>query len=287
MSASAEANRYCVSALVRGIRILGLFEDHAMEISGAAVARELQLPRATTFRLMRTLERLGCLERAEGGAYRIGPAVPGRGVGSFAPHELTRVARSAVERLRDRTAFPARLVVRDGRDAVVALHAAAPGSSAASVSVGARCPAYADVLGRLILCEATDAELVALYPELELPHVGIGSPPTLAELKQVLHEDLARGYTVGDAFLEQRVAGIAAPVRAPDGEFVAVVGLAVDQSALKQWVFRDWLVKEVLAAAAEIADGLSRRRGPGRSAGAAGTAPYAEAGGRLMHSALP
>jgi hypothetical protein len=90
----------------------------------------------------------------------------------------------------------------------------------------------------------------------------------------VLHEDLERGYTVGDAFLEQRVAGIGAPVRAPDGEFVAVVGLAVDQPALQQWVFRDWLVKEVLAAAAEIADGLSRRRIPGRSAGAAGTAPY-------------
>ena len=92
---------------------------------------------------------------------------------------------------------------------------------------------------------------------------------------------------MGDAFLEQGVAGIAAPVRAPDGAFVAVVGLAVDQSALKQWVFRDWLVKEVLAAAAEIAEGLSRRRRPGRSAGAAVTAPYEPAGGRLMHSALP
>jgi hypothetical protein len=76
-------------------------------------------------------------------------------------------------------------------------------------------------------------------------------------------------------------------VRAPDGEFVAVVGLCVDPSALKQWVLRDWLVKEVLGAAAEIADRLSHRSRPGRSAGAAGTAPYQAAGAPLLRSALP
>ena len=175
MSARGEANRYCVSALERGIRILALFEHSSTEISGAAVARELQLPRATAFRLLRTLERLGCLERAEGGAYRIGPASRWRGFESFASLEVTRVARSAVERLRDRTICPARLVIRDGRDAVVVLDAASPGPSSANVSAGTRRPAYADMLGRLLLCEATDAELAGLYPELELPHVGIGS----------------------------------------------------------------------------------------------------------------
>jgi DNA-binding IclR family transcriptional regulator len=287
MSARADSNRYCVSALERGIRILGLFDHCATEISGAAVARELQLPRATAFRLLRTLERLGCLERAEGGAYRIGPVAPGRELESSAPHELTRAARSAVERLRARTACAARLVVRDGRDAVVALHAGSPGSSRAGESAGARRPAYADLLGRLLLSEATDAELAALYPELALPHVGTDSLPTLVELKQLLNEDLSRGYTVSDSFAEQGVAGIAAPVRAPDGEFVAVVGLAIDKSALKQRAFRDWLVKEVLAAAAEVADGLSGRRGPRQSVRAARSVAYEAPGGRLMQPALP
>lgn len=286
MSAPAEANRYCVSALERGIRILGLFEDRATEISGAAVARELQLPRATAFRLLRTLERLGCLERAEGGAYRIGPLVPGRAAESCASHEVIRVARSAVERLRDRTACPARLVIREGRNAVVAVNAVSSATSRTDAGVGTRHPAYADILGRLLLCEVTDAELAGLFPELELPRVGIGSPRTLGELKQLLHEDLARGYTVSDSHFEHGVSGIAAPVRAPDGEFVAAVGIAVGKPALKQWAFRDWLVKEVLAAAAEITDGLGHCRQPGCSHGAAGTALY-EVAGPVMSSALP
>ena len=262
MSARAKPNRYCVSALERGIRILSLFEHYPTEISGAAVARELQLPRATAFRLLRTLELLGRLERAEGGAYRIGPAVPRRGSECRASLEVTQAARSAVDQLRDRTRCSTYLVVRDARDAVVVLKAASvePGIN---LGVGMRRPACSSILGRVLLCELTDAELADLYPELELPHVGIGTPRSLAELKQLLYEDLARGYTVGDSVVDQDISGVAAPVRAPDGEFVAAVGLTAPKSALKQWALRDWLVQEVLAAAAEIADGLSHRRRPG------------------------
>ena len=79
---------------------------------------------------------------------------------------------------------------------------------------------------------------------------------------------------MSDSLLEVGISGIAAPVRAADGEFVAAVGLAVDKPALKEWAFRNWLVQEVLAAAAEIADGLSHRRLLGQSVGAASIAPY-------------
>ena len=139
MSARAKPNRYCVSALERGIRILSLFEHYPTEISGAAVARELQLPRATAFRLLRTLELLGRLERAEGGAYRIGPAVPRRGSECRASLEVTQAARSAVDQLRDRTRCSTYLVVRDARDAVVVLKAASvePGIN---LGVGMRRP---------------------------------------------------------------------------------------------------------------------------------------------------
>lgn len=287
MGARAEADRYCVSALERGIRILGLFEQQATEISAAAVARELELPRATAFRLLRTLERLGCLERAEDGAYRIGPWAAGRASEARASHAaVVRAARSALDRLRDRTACLARLVVREGRDALAVLDAECAGASAPGAGRETRQPAYADVLGRLLLCEATDAELAGLYPELVLPNVGIAPPRTLAELKRLLHEDLARGYTVVGSRVDPGVCGIAAPVRAPDGEYVAAVGVTVDRAALQQWALHDWLVQEVLAAAAEIAHGLDRRRRPGRGASAAG-AVLSQAGAALMRPALP
>ncbi len=71
-------NRYCVPALERGIRILALFEEKRTRLSGAEVARELRVPRASAFRLLRTLEQLEYLQRSEDGGYRVGPAALNR-----------------------------------------------------------------------------------------------------------------------------------------------------------------------------------------------------------------
>src|SRR5262249_18030706 len=139
--------------------------------------------------------------------------------------------------------------------------------------------------GRMLLCELTDAELADLYPELELPHVGIGAPHSLAELKQLLYEDLARGYTMGESLVEPGMSGIAAPVRAADGEFVAAVGVSLRKATLKQWALRDWLVQEVRTAASEISDVLSHRRRPGQSVARRGHRAVAEIGGLALGSA--
>jgi DNA-binding IclR family transcriptional regulator len=254
-----ERDRYCVPALERGIRILELFEGRREEISGAEVARELRLPRATAFRLLRTLESLGCLKRAEGGAYRIGTRLLPLGLDFLGSLEVTQVARNAVERLRDRTGCSAQLVIRDGRDIVVVLKSVGPGAFSTNVNVGTRLPAHSTVLGRVLLCELTDAELADLYPEMQLPRVGAASPGTLLELKKLLYGDLVRGYAVSESSFEHGISAVAAPVRAPDGEFVAAVSLTVYKPSLEPSTLREQLVQAVLAAAEEISNGLNDR----------------------------
>lgn len=259
MNTCNDNERYSVPALERGIRILQLFDRTRTEISGVDVVRELRLPRASAFRLLHSLERLGCLRRAASGAYRIGPAVLRLGFEYVGTLDVAQVARGAVERLRDRTGCSAQLVIRDGRDVVVVLKYVGPGAFSTSVSIGTRLPAHATILGRVLLCELTDAELAELYPELELPRVGNGSPRTLAELKELLCGDLARGYAVSESLFEQGISAVAAPVRAADGEFVAAVSLAVYKASLEPSAWRDRLVQEVLAAATEISERLGNR----------------------------
>lgn len=257
--AGAEPDRYRVPALERGIRILELFGAQRAALSGADVARELRLPRATAFRLLRTLESLDYLKRAAAGAYRVGPAVLRLGFEYLGSLEVPQVARGAVERLRDRTGCSAQLVIRDGRDVVVVLKAVGPGAFSTNVKVGTRLPAHATILGRMLLCELTDAELAGLYPELELPRVGATAPGTLAELKKLLYGDMSRGYAVSESSFEHGISAVAAPVRAGDGEFVAALSLTVYKPALEPRELRDRLVQEVLATAAEISGGLDYR----------------------------
>jgi hypothetical protein len=75
MNAQDQRDRYCVPALERGIGIFELLGQRPTPLSGADIARELRIPRATVFRLLRTLEHREWLRRTEGGTYSLGPAV--------------------------------------------------------------------------------------------------------------------------------------------------------------------------------------------------------------------
>ena len=102
-------------------------------------------------RQLHTLERAGFVERVgDSATYRLGLGVLRLGFEYLASMELTEIGHPVITRLRDRTGCSAHLVVRDGREVVFV--AKAPGASALfqSVQVGARLPAHATVLGRLL-----------------------------------------------------------------------------------------------------------------------------------------
>ena len=67
------SREYSAPALERGIEILQLFSHERTKISAPEIVRELQLNRSSTFRLLRTLERLHCVIRVDEGAYSVGP----------------------------------------------------------------------------------------------------------------------------------------------------------------------------------------------------------------------
>ena len=64
--------RYNVPGLERGLRLLQLFDRQNTLWSAPDIARELDVPRSTVFRIIQTLELLGFVERS-GSAYRLGP----------------------------------------------------------------------------------------------------------------------------------------------------------------------------------------------------------------------
>jgi DNA-binding IclR family transcriptional regulator len=259
MNARDDDNRYLVPALERGLRLLQLFDRGRTAIAPPDIARELDLPRSTVFRLLQTLEHLGCVERTSSGRYRLGAGVLRLGFEYLASLEVTDVARPIIERLRDETACSAQLVIRDGRDVVIIFKAVGAGTFASNVSVGTRLPAHATILGRTLLCALSDAELARLYPEATLPTASPRAPHTLADLRKLLREDQARGYTVSESFFERGISAVAAPVRDCDGGIVAAVSVTVQKPDLEPREYRERLVQQVLSAAGEISARLDYR----------------------------
>ena len=120
MSEVVSMDRYLVPALQRGMQLLGQFSRGERELTGAELSRRLDLPRASVFRLLQTLEQMGFVERVgDGPNYKLGIAVLRLGFEYLASMELAEHGRPIIDDLCGATGLSAHLVVRDAREAVI------------------------------------------------------------------------------------------------------------------------------------------------------------------------
>lgn len=220
--------KYLVPGLERGLRLLCEFSRQDKSLSAPELARRLDVPRSTVFRLLTTLERTGFVERNEGGRdYRLGMSVLRLGFEYLASLELTEIGRPLLDRLRDQISYPCNLVLRDGRSIVYVAKSVTPSAFVSSVNVGTRLPAHATVLGRILLEDMTLADLRSLYPEEHLENFSSNTPKTVVELFDLVQQDRERGYVLEEGFFETGISTIAAPVRDHSGRVVAAMGATI------------------------------------------------------------
>lgn len=194
------SDRYTVPGLERGLRLLCEFSRHEKTLSAPELAKRLDVPRSTVFRLLTTLERMGFVERSESGRdYRLGMAVLRLGFEYLASLELTEIGRPLLERLRDVIGHSTTLVVRDGRSIVYVAKSVVQTPFVSSVNVGTRLPAHATVLGRVLLEDLTLPQLRELYPEEHLQSYTEHTPATVLDLFNMVQQDRERGYVLEKA----------------------------------------------------------------------------------------
>lgn len=225
---SAHPDRYTVPALARGLQLLGHFSREQRVLSGAELSRRMSLPRASVFRMLHTLEQGGFVERSPDGAgYQLGLGVLRLGFEWLASMELTELGRAVIDELRTRSGFSAHIAVRDGREVVFVAKAAGAHTLFHSIQVGARLPAHATVLGRLLLSDLDVAALTALYPESPLQAYTPQTPTSVAQLQALIAQDRAMGYGLSMGGYESGISSIAAPVFNARAQVVAALSIAV------------------------------------------------------------
>lgn len=232
------SSRYTVPALARGLEILSFFTHDRRILSGAQLAKMAQLPRASVFRMLQTLEQAGYLERVgEPGmhpSYRLGVAVLRLGFEFLASMELTEQGRPVIESLSDACGYSSHIVVRDGRDVVFVAKALGRHATFHAIQVGARLPAHATVLGRVLMGGASLQEIEQLYANLPMKAYTANTPTTPQALKAVIDEAQAAGYAVSQGGFESGISTIAAPVFNEDKQVCAAVSITVLSSRIPE-----------------------------------------------------
>ena len=226
-------DRYTVPALARGLQLLGYFSRDDRELTGAQLARRTGWPRASVFRMLQTLEQAGFIERCgEGPVYKLGVAVLRLGFEYLSSLELTEHGRPIIEALRDSAGYSAHLVIRDAREVVFVAKAAGRSALFHSIQVGARLPAHATVLGRVLLGGLTGQELAALYEGFQLKAHTPATPTTLAALQTAVEGDAKRGWGISQGGFETGISTIAAPVFNERHQVCAAISITVPSSRI-------------------------------------------------------
>jgi len=249
--------RYLVPGLARGLQLLASFTRENSELTGAELARQLDLPRASVFRLLQTLEQLGYVERSgDTPRYKLSIGVLRLGFEYLASMELTEYARPILDDLCSVSGLSAHLAVRDGREVVIVAKAAGRSVMFNSIQVGARLPAHATVLGRILLGGLSMADLSELYSGQKLSAFSPQTPTSLASLKELIDADVQRGYAISEGGYEAGISTVAAPVFDEHGRVKAVVNVTISAGRIEPNELAE-LVPQVLQAAARLSQRLN------------------------------
>ncbi|PIF40153.1 IclR family transcriptional regulator [Delftia sp. 60] len=258
-SADNGADKYMVPALERGLRLLQEFGRGNATLGAPELARRLQLPRATIFRMLNTLEAMGFLQRADGSNdYRLGLSVLRLGFEFLSSMDLTELGQPVIARLCGEIRYPCNIVVRDGRSIVYVAKVTPPTPLTSSVRVGTRLPAHATALGRVLLADLSLPELRTLYPEEHLEAHTPKTPRTVLDLFNLVEADRERGHVFSEGFYESSICTIAAPVRDHSGRVVAALGTTVPAPHVEEGR-AETLIAGVCDAAAELSELLNYR----------------------------
>ena len=257
MSAAQTDDRYLVPALQRGMQLLGQFSRDERELTGAELSRRLDLPRASVFRLLQTLEQMGFVERVgDSASFKLGIAVLRLGFEYLASMELTEHGRPIIEDLCGSTGLSAHLVVRDGREVVFVAKSAGRSLMFNSIQVGARLPAHATALGRVLLADLSLEDLRYLYAGVELTAFTPQTPTTLAALKKLIDADAQRGYGISQGGYEAGISTIAAPVFDDHHKVAAAVSVTVPAQKVEPAALDEY-VAQVRQAAMRLSQRIS------------------------------
>lgn len=251
-------DRYTVPALERGLRLLACFNSGQPTWSAPDLARQLDLPRSTVFRMLTTLENSGYLQRS-GTEYSLGLGVLRLGYDYLSTQPLAQLAGPVLQSLCDELGMACNLALRDGTSVVYVARVAPPGAFPGAVRVGSRLPSHATVLGRALLQDMDAKALKEVFGGAELQQFSESTPRNIDALKRLLEEDQKRGYAIGEGFYEPGISSIAATVRDSNGVVIAGLGIAIPFTELVTDKTEEW-ASRLCAASLTLTEHLREQR---------------------------
>ncbi len=247
-------SRDFVQSLERGLAIIRVFSGQQPSMTVSEIAAELGLTRAAVRRFLLTLGELGYV-RGRGNRFELTPRVLELGYSYLSALSFPDIALPRLEQLVAHTSEASEGSILDDGDIIYVVRVPGPAMMTISVNVGARRPAYATAMGRVLLADLPDDQLESYLTNHELRQI---LPRTITKRDEFVAE-LVRirrdGFALVNQELEEGLVAIAVPVRDRAGRVRAAINLSTHVGRKSVDEMRA-LVPEVQAAARDIEEEL-------------------------------
>lgn len=225
MAGPTEPRTGGVESVVRALRLLECFAPGEPQLPLRELVRRGGYSKTTTYRLLRTLEGAGWLERTEDSEFKL--TVKPFQVGSILIDdlELRREAGPIVSELAGKFSYTTYLIVPARREAVCIERVDGGLVRLLFLDVGGSMPYHLGAGPRVLLAHR-EAELMPLVKEEGLRRFTEETITSMKALKRDLAEVRERGYSISRGDVTDGVAAIGAPVFDRTGEVVGAISMA-------------------------------------------------------------
>ena len=185
-----------VKSAQRTVEVLELLARDQGGSSLASIHEQLGYPKSSLYVLLQTLVGAGWVETdGTGTRYSVGMRALLVGTAYIDGNDLLATARPLLGELRDSTSETVHIAKLDGSDVVYFATYESKHYLRVYSRVGRRQPAYTTSLGKALLAERSDSEVLALLPQ-KLVAQTPNSITTRADLLRDLAETRIRGYAL-------------------------------------------------------------------------------------------
>jgi IclR family transcriptional regulator, pca regulon regulatory protein len=247
-----------VQSLARGLGVITSFSAQSPRQTLSEVAVATGLTRAGARRALLTLQTLGYVT-SDGKYFSLTPKILDLGYAYLSSMPVWNLAEGVMERLSYEVDESCSVGVLDGADVIYVLRLPTRKVMSISLGVGSRLPAYATSMGRMLLAEYSDEEVLQ---QLSATVLRAFTAKTLTDPQELLKRvQVARKsqWTIVDQELEEGLISMAAPIRDRTGRAVGALNISGQANRTSAKVMQDRMLPKLVAAAAEVSRMLGAR----------------------------
>jgi IclR family pca regulon transcriptional regulator len=249
-----------VQSFARGLEVIRSFSAASARQTLTEVAGRAGLTRAGARRILLTLQTLGYVE-SDGKLFSLTPRILDLGFAYLSSMPIWNLAEPVMEALVEEVKESCSAAALEGTDIVYVLRVPTRKIMSIGLGVGSRLPAYCTSLGRMLLADLPDDEVMRRLRASKRAqltrHTLTDADALLAKVQQARRQ----GWCQVNQELEEGLLSIAAPVTGRTGRTVAALNISGQANRSSPKLMQDSMLPQLLEAARTISRLLSVQPG--------------------------